>query len=56
LGTVSATANEWQSDPIAAMPSGDSLAHGLDDARQLVPGNMRKFDVRVVPLPAVPVA
>jgi hypothetical protein len=53
---VAATTDEWQRYPVAGAPVIDSLAHGLHDSRQLMPGNVGHHDIRIVSLPAVPVA
>ena len=38
------------------MPFTDTLAHRLHNARQFMAGDMRQYNVRIVSLPAVPVA
>jgi hypothetical protein len=56
LRAVAAATNERQRDPITDAPRRHALTDRLYDACEFVPGHMRQHDIRVVPLPAVPVA
>ena len=51
-----AAADKGHRDPVADLPSGHVPANGRDVACQLVAGNVRQPDVRVVAHPAVPIA
>jgi hypothetical protein len=56
-GRASATsADEWHGDPVAETHTRDLRADLGDDAGELVSGDVRQCDIRVVAGPAVPVA
>jgi hypothetical protein len=55
LRTPAATADEWNRDPVTHVPMSNRLAHSHYDAGQFMAGNVRQYNVRVVPLPAMPV-
>ena len=55
LGTVAATPNKWNGNPVTDLPPRNALTNRLDDAGQLVTGNVWQRYVRIVSLPAVPV-
>ena len=55
LGTVTATPNKWNGDPVTDLPSRNALANRFDDPGQLVARNVWQRYVRIVSLPAMPV-
>lgn len=56
LGTRATPADKGHRYTVADLPPGDVPANFRHDAGKLMPGNMRQLDVRIMPLPAVPVA
>ena len=56
LRAAAAAAHEGQVPPVKKMPQLNLGADGFDYAGQLMPGNVRNPDVRIVSHPAVPVA
>jgi len=56
LRTGAAGTDERHRHPVTRPPAGDLAAHLGDGAGQFMPGHVRQFDVRIVALPAVPVA
>ena len=52
---LAAGAYEWHRHAVSGPPLGHARANRLDDPGELVAGDMRQRDVRVVPDPAVPV-
>src|SRR5690606_4728853 len=55
-GAAAAGADERHRDPVPRAPSGDPVADRLDDTGEFVARYVGQGDVRVVALPAVPVA
>ena len=53
---LATTPDKWNGDPITHLPPRNALTYDLNDAGQLMPRNMGQHDVRVISLPAVPVA
>ncbi len=52
---MSATTYKWDSYPVAHFPVLNSGTYFHNGTRQLVPRNMRQFNIRVVPHPPMPV-